>query len=77
MSPGRRAAVQYYPGPPRRHRATRTQTVAVAMAASGAVESSSPAPAVVSPQWLSERLKERPGSVRVLDASWYLPAMGE
>jgi hypothetical protein len=41
---------------------------AMAAAASGDV------PAVVSPQWLSERLG-RP-DVRVLDASWYMPAMG-
>ena len=32
-------------------------------------------PPVVSPQWLAERLG-RP-EVKVLDASWYMPAMGE
>lgn len=32
-------------------------------------------PALVSPQWLAERLGQ-PG-VKVLDVSWYLPPMGE
>lgn len=47
------------------------------MATNGGGDASSGVPAVVSPQWLAERLREQPQSVRVLDASWYLPAMGE
>jgi hypothetical protein len=39
------------------------------MAAAGDV------PPLVSPQWLAERLG-KPG-VKVLDVSWYMPAMGE
>jgi thiosulfate/3-mercaptopyruvate sulfurtransferase len=46
------------------------------MATSGGGGASSGVPAVVSPEWLAERLREQPQSVRVLDASWYLPAMG-
>lgn len=39
------------------------------MAAAGTV------PAVVSPQWLAERLGQP--DIKVVDASWYLPPMGE
>lgn len=65
----RRATAPLVFNPPRRHRAH-------AMATNGGGDASSGVPAVVSPQWLAERLREQPQSVRVLDASWYLPAMG-
>lgn len=52
--------------PPRRRRAA--ATMAAGAGAGAAV------PALVSPQWLAERLG-RPG-VKVLDVSWYMPAMG-
>jgi len=51
--------------------------MAAACDAAGPSARAAPPPAVVSPEWLARRLEERPGSVRVLDASWYLPAMGE
>jgi hypothetical protein len=45
------------------------------MAAAAAAAAGGAVPPLVSPQWLAERLG-RPG-VKVLDVSWYMPAMGE
>jgi 3-mercaptopyruvate sulfurtransferase SseA len=48
----------------------------MAAAAGEADPAAAPPPAVVSAEWLSAALRDKQTPVRVLDASWYLPAMG-